>query len=114
MFVTPAHAQTAGSPAAANGLIPAITSFAPIILIMVIFYFLLFRPQAQQAKRHREAVAAVKKGDTVVTGGGIVGKVTRVDEAEVEVEIAANTRIRVIKATLAEVRPLGSAKPAND
>jgi preprotein translocase subunit YajC len=65
-------------------------------------------------KEHRATVDAVKKGDTVITGGGVVGRVTKVDEAELEIEIAPNVRVKVIKATISDVRPAGSGKPAND
>jgi len=86
----------------------------PILLMIVIFYFLLFRPQQQRMKTHREMVANIRRGDTVVTGGGIVGKVSRVkdDSAEVEVEIAENTRIRIMRATITEVR--AKNEPVND
>ena len=84
---------------------------APLLLIFVIFYFLLIRPQQRRLKAHQALIASVKKSDTVVTGGGLVGKVTRVDEAEVEVELAPNVRVKALKATLTEVR---GAKPAND
>jgi preprotein translocase subunit YajC len=80
----------------------------PILLMFVIFYFLLLRPQQQRVKAHREMVANIRRGDTVVTGGGIVGKVTKVrDDNEIEVEIAENTRVRVIKGTVTEVRVKG-------
>jgi preprotein translocase subunit YajC len=80
----------------------------PILLMFVIFYFLLLRPQQQRAKTHREMVANIRRGDTVVTAGGIVGKVTKVrDDNEIEVEIADNTRVRVIKGTVSEVRVKG-------
>ena len=80
----------------------------PILLMFVIFYFLLFRPQQQRAKQHREMVSNIRRGDTVVTSGGIIGKVTRVkDDNEIEVEIAENTRVRVVKATVADVRAKG-------
>ena len=80
----------------------------PILLMFVIFYFLLFRPQQQRAKQHREMVNNIRRGDTVVTSGGIIGKVTRVrDDNEIEVEIADQTRVRVVKATIAEVRAKG-------
>jgi preprotein translocase subunit YajC len=65
-------------------------------------------------KEQQAQIAAVKKGDTVTTAGGIVGKVTRVEDSHVEVEIAPNTKVRVVKATLAAIQPLGGAKPAND
>ena len=86
----------------------------PILLMIVIFYFLLFRPQQQRMKQHREMVSNIRRGDTVVTSGGIVGKVYRVkeDSAEIEIEIAENTRVRVIRSTIAEVRAKG--EPAKD
>jgi preprotein translocase subunit YajC len=73
----------------------------------------VLRPQQQQVKKLRQKIAEVKRNDIVVTGGGIVGKVTKVDESEVEVEIAQGVRIRAVRATLSDVRPL-NAKPAND
>ena len=80
----------------------------PILLMFVIFYMLLLRPQQQRAKAHKEMVANIRRGDTVVTSGGIIGKVTKVkDDGEIEVEIADNTRVRVIKGTVAEVRVKG-------
>lgn len=84
--------------------------FVPVI---VLFYFMLIRPQAQQAKRHREMIAAVKRGDTVVMSNGMVGKVTRVETDEAMVEIAQGVNVRVIKAMIAEVRDR-TAIAAND
>ncbi|HZF42976.1 MAG TPA: preprotein translocase subunit YajC [Sphingomonadaceae bacterium] len=112
MFATPAFAQTA-APAASASPAGFIVQMAPLLLIFVIFYFLLIRPQQRRLKAHQAMIGAVKKNDTVVTGGGLIGKVTRVDEAEVEVEIAPNVRVKALKGTLTEVRPHG-AKPAND
>ena len=101
MFISPAYAQTSGG---GDFLI----QLAPILLIFVIFYLLLLRPQQQKVKQHREMVANLRRGDTVVTAGGIVGKVTKVrDEQEIEVEIADNTRVRVVRGTVAEVRTRG-------
>ena len=77
------------------------------------FYFLVLRPQAKRQKEFQARIGAVKKGDAVVTAGGIVGRVTRVEDLHVEVEIAPNTRVRVVKSTLAEVTN-PNAKPAND
>jgi preprotein translocase subunit YajC len=103
MFHSPAFAQ--GGPAGGSDFL---VQLIPILLMFVIFYFLLFRPQQQRAKQHREMVSNIRRGDTVVTSGGIIGKVTKVkDENEIEVEIAENTRIRVIKGTVAEVRARG-------
>lgn len=111
MFITPAYAQAASG--AAQGGAASFLGFLPLLLVFVVFYFLMIRPQQRRVKALQTAIAAVKKGDTVVTAGGIVGKVTRVEDAQVEVEIAPNTRVRVVKATLSEiVNP--AAKPAND
>jgi len=103
------------SPAASGATsgMDSLIGFAPLLLVFVIMYLLVLRPQQQQVKALRRKVADVKRNDTVVTGGGIVGKVTKVDEAEVEIEIAQGVRIKVVRATLADVRPL-NAKPAND
>jgi len=78
----------------------------PILLMIVIFYFLLFRPQQERVKAHRAMVENIRRGDTVVTQGGLIGKVTRVKdgEGEVEVELNENNRVRVVRATIAEVR----------
>jgi len=103
MLISPAYAQ--GAPGAGGDFF---IQLVPILLMFVIFYFLLFRPQQQRAKMHREMVANIKRGDTVVTSGGIVGLVTKVkDDGEIEVEIAKDTRVRVIKGTVAEVRVKG-------
>ena len=102
MLISPAYAQ------AASGGSDFLIQLMPILLMFVIFYMLLLRPQQQRAKAHREMVANIRRGDTVVTSGGIVGKVTKVkDDGEIEVEIAENTRVRVIKGTVAEVRVKG-------
>lgn len=116
MFATPAFAQAApaaGNAAAAGGM-AGLIAFVPYLFIFVIFYVLLIRPQQQRVKAHRAMVEAVAKGDEVVTAGGLVGKVTRVMDAEAEVEIATGVKVRVIKATLAEVRGKGMPAPAND
>ncbi|KTT72913.1 preprotein translocase subunit YajC [Sphingomonas endophytica] len=112
MLISPAYAQTASGAAQGGGLAGFI-SLAPLLLVFVVFYFLMIRPQQRRMKTLQSAIANVKKGDSVITAGGLVGKVTKVEDAFVEVEIAANTRVRVVKATLSEVTPLGG-KPAND
>ena len=114
MFASPALAQAAGAAAPVGGIAALLVQVAPLALIFGIFYLLLIRPQQTRAKQQRAAIDAVRKGDTVVTAGGVIGKVTKVDEGEVEVEIANGVRVRVIKATLGEVRPLAGTKPAND
>ncbi|MDJ0977136.1 MAG: preprotein translocase subunit YajC [Erythrobacter sp.] len=92
---------------------PAWLTFMPIIGMVVIFYFLLFRPQMRQQKEHREKIAAVKKGDQVVTAGGLVGKVAKVDDEYVEIDIAKDVRVKAIKQTIGDIIPPGG-KPAND
>ena len=109
MFISPAYAQ--GS--APSGGASAFMSFAPLVLIFVIFYFLLIRPQQKRMKAHQAMIASAKPRDTVVTNGGLVGKVTKVDEHELEIEIAQGVKVRVIKSMLADIRPHGS-KAAND
>ena len=91
----------------------AIAQFLPLILIFAIMYFLVLRPQQRRVKEHREMVTNVRRGDVVVTAGGLVGKVTKVDEGEITVEIAENVRVRVVKSTLAEVRSKSEPVPAN-
>jgi preprotein translocase subunit YajC len=99
--------------AGASSGMAGLLSFAPFILIFIIMYVLLIRPQQQSVKRQRQKVEAVKKGDEVVTGGGHIGKVTKVSGDEVEVEFASGQRHRVVKAMLSDVRPTGT-KAAND
>lgn len=99
MFFTPALAADAGA-SAGGGL----ASFVPIILIFVIFYFLLIRPQQKKMKQHQEMVSAVQKGDEVITGGGIYGKVTKVvDEHYAMIQISPESEIKVLKSTLSDV-----------
>jgi preprotein translocase subunit YajC len=102
------------SAAAAQGAAPAWTGFLPIIGMVAIFWFLIIRPQMRQQKAQRDKIAGVKKGDQVVTGGGIAGKVIKIiDDNFVEVEIAQGVRVKVAKSTLADIMPPGG-KPAND
>jgi preprotein translocase subunit YajC len=111
MFASPAHAATGG--AASGGTTAFLVQIFPLILIFVIFYFLLIRPQQRRVKQHQEMVGAVKPRDTAVTNGGLIGKVTKVDENEIELEVAQGVRVRVVKSMLSDIRPHGS-KPAND
>jgi preprotein translocase subunit YajC len=99
MWVTPAYAQTTGGGA---GIVEMLL---PFVLIFIIMYFLILRPQRQQAKRREEMLKAIRRGDTVVTNGGIVGKVTKVvDDHEVELQIAEGVRVRAMRGLIAEVR----------
>jgi preprotein translocase subunit YajC len=97
----------------AGGAAQLLVGIAPWLLIFVIFYILMIRPQQRRVKEHQTAIAAVKKGDDVITGGGIRGRVTKVSDDEAEVEIAQGVKIRVIKSTLTQVLS-STSKPAND
>ena len=104
------QAAPAGGPGGTVGILMGI---APWLLIFVIFYFLMIRPQQQRVKQHQAAINAVKKGDEVITGGGIRGRVTKVSDDEAEVEIAQGVKIRVIKSTISQVLTPNTT-PAND
>ncbi len=109
MFVTDAYAQAGGGGAEPNFL----ASMLPLILIFVIFYFLLIRPQQKRAKSHRQMVENLRRGDQVVTAGGVVAKVTKVGEGdEIEVEISRDVKVKVIRSTISVV--LSKTEPAND
>jgi preprotein translocase subunit YajC len=112
MLATPAFAQTAATTSAAGG--GTMFLLLQFVLIGIIFWFFLIRPQQRRAKEHRALIDSVKKGDTVITAGGIYGKVSKVDTNVVELEIASGVRIKVVKSTLTDVQPLGGAKAAND
>ena len=90
---------------------PFISTMFPLLMLFGIFYFLLIRPQQQRMKAHQQLVESVKRGDTVVTAGGLIGKVAKVkDDGEIMVEIADNVQVRVLKSTLSEVRSRGGEK----
>jgi preprotein translocase subunit YajC len=111
MFESPAYAASGAS--AAGGAGGFFITIFPLLLIFVIFYFLLIRPQQRRMKQHQDMVAAVKLRDTAITTGGLIGKVTKVDDAEVELEVAPGVKVRIVKSMLSDVRPYG-AKAAND
>ncbi len=114
MLISPAYAQAATTAAQPDGMSAFLVQMMPLLLIFIVFWFLIFRPQQQRAKQHRAKLDAVKRGDQVVTGGGLIGKVTKVDGDSVEVELAQNVRVKAVKATLTDVVAPTSAKPAND
>jgi len=113
MFATPAFAQTAAG-AATGGPQDMLIQFLPLIALVVLFYFLMIRPQQRRMKTHQQAIAAIKRGDTVVLPSGVIGKVVRVEDAEVGVEIATGVTVKVVKAMVSEVRTRGEPAPAND
>jgi preprotein translocase subunit YajC len=112
MFITPAFAQ--GGPFGLSGDSSSmIVQFMPLILIIVIMYFLILRPQQRRAKQHQDMVKALRRGDSVVTNGGLVGKVTKVvDDDQVEVEIADGVRVRQMRSMISEVR--AKSEPVKD
>ena len=102
------------APAAQPGAFAAyLFQFLPIIFIFLIFWVLWLRPQQRSVRDHQARIAAVKKGDDVITGGGIRGRVTKVSDDEAEVEIAQGVKIRVVKSTISDVLTK-TTKPAND
>ena len=113
MFASTAMAQTT-TPAAGGDLSSQIIGFLPIIGIFVLMYFLMIRPQQRRMKQHQEMVSQLKRGDTVVLSSGVVGKVTKVEDAEATVEIAQGVAVKVVKSMVSEVRTRGEPAPAND
>lgn len=101
MFVTPAYAQTgAGGP-------DIFVSILPFILIFVVMYFLIIRPQRTQMKKRAEMLAAVRRGDTVITGGGLIGKVTKASDDELEIDLGNGVTVKALRGTIADVRVKG-------
>lgn len=108
MWISTAYAQAAGPFGGGGNML---STFLPLILIFVVFWFFLIRPQQKRAKEHREMLAAVRRGDQVVTGGGMVGKVTKVvDDNYLQVELAENVRVKVVRGTITDV--LSKTEPA--
>ena len=111
MFISEAFAQAA--PAAAPGGESTLLTMLPLVLMFVVLYFVMIRPQMKRQKEHKQKVAAMKKGDQVVTAGGLVGKVVKVDDVYVELDLGTNVRVKAIKATIGDIIPPGGT-PAND
>ena len=111
MLISPAYAQAGGAPAGFD-----LISLMPLVLIFVVFYFLLIRPQQKKMKTHREMIGALKRGDKVLTGGGIIGTVVKVEDGELLVEVAKDVRVRVARGTISDVLSKpgagGGAEPA--
>ena len=114
IFATPAYAQTAAGGAGPGGFdISQLSQFGLPVMLVVLFYFMILRPQQQKQKAHQAMIMAVKRGDTVVMSSGMIGKITKVEETEVQVEIATGVVVKVVKATLSDVRTRGEPA-AND
>ncbi len=113
MFATPAFAQTAAG-AAAGGPQDMLIQFLPLVGLVVLFYFLMIRPQQRRMKQHQQMITNLKRNDVVVLSSGVIGKVVRVEDKEVGLEIAQGVTIKVVKGMIAEVRVRGEPAPAND
>ena len=111
-FAGGAYAQDAGVPAG-GGMMEILTSLMPILLLVVIFWLLIFRPQQKRMKAQQAMLAAIRRGDTVVTSGGIIGKVTKaVDGEDLEVEISPGVKVKLLRGMISDVR--SKAEPVND
>ena len=111
---SPLIALSAAAAAAAPAGPPAWLQFLPLVAMGAIFWFLIIRPQMRRQKDHQTKVAGLKKGDQVVTAGGLIAKVLRVDEHYVDLELAPNVKVKAVKSTIGDIVPPGSTQPAND
>jgi preprotein translocase subunit YajC len=114
MFATPAYAQALGGAAGGGGPQEMLIQFLPLIGLVVLFYFLMIRPQQRRMKAHQTMLAGLKRGDNVVLSSGVHGKIVRVEDADVGVEIATGVTVKVRKAMITEVQARGAPAPAND
>jgi preprotein translocase subunit YajC len=113
MFSTPAYAQAAGAAVGSNPQ-DMLIQFLPLIGLVVLFYFLMIRPQQRRMKQHQALLAAIKRGDTVVLSSGVIGKIVRVEDKEVGVEIATGVTVKVRKSMISDVSARGEPAAAND
>ena len=110
MLISSAFAQTAPAAAAGGDMMSTLTGMLPLVLMFVVLYFIMIRPQMKRQKEHRAMVQALAKGDEVVIGGGMLGRVTRLSEQYLHVEIANNVEVQVQRAAVLQVLPKGSFK----
>ncbi len=110
MLISSAFAQTAPAAAAGGDMMSTLTGMLPLVLMFVVLYFIMIRPQMKRQKEHRAMVEAIAKGDEVVIGGGMLGRVTRLSEQYLHVEIANNVEVQVQRAAVLQVLPKGSLK----
>jgi len=114
MFIAQAYAAAPATAPTGDLTTSLIGQIVPILIIGVVFYFLLIRPQQQRMKAHQSMIAGVKRGDVVVTSGGLIGKVRAVQDDELRLELAPNVEVQVVRSTLSEVRTRGEPVAAND
>ena len=110
VFISSAFAQTAPAAAAGGDMMSTLTGMLPLVLMFVVLYFIMIRPQMKRQKEHRAMVQAIAKGDEVVIGGGMLGRVTRLSEQYLHVEIASGVEVQVQRAAVLQVLPKGSLK----
>jgi preprotein translocase subunit YajC len=111
VFISSAFAQTAPAAAAGGGdLMSSLTGMLPLVLMFVVLYFVMIRPQMKRQKEHRAMIDALAKGDEVATAGGIIGKVTRLSEGFLHIEIASNVEVQIQRSAVVQVLPKGTAK----
>ena len=106
--------STLSAVAANAGQPPAWMSFLPLVAMGFIFWFLILRPQMRQQKEHKAKIAAMKKGDMVVTAGGLIGKVVKLDDHYAELELGPNVKVKAVRATIGDIVPPAGSAPAND
>ncbi|AVS76061.1 MULTISPECIES: preprotein translocase subunit YajC [Paracidovorax] len=110
MFISSAFAQTAPAAAPAGGMMSSLTSMLPLVLMFVVLYFIMIRPQMKRQKEHRAMIDAIAKGDEVATAGGILGRVTRLSEGFLHIEIASGVEVQVQRSAVSQVLPKGTVK----
>ena len=114
LFISEAYAQAPGAAPAGDPTTGLLMQIAPLVLIFIVFYFLMIRPQQRARQQHQQTLTALKRGDIIVTAGGLIGKVRAVADDEVRVELAPNVEVRVVRQTISEVRSKTEPAPAND
>lgn len=110
MFISSAFAQTAPAAAAGGDMQSSLMSMLPLVLMFVVLYFVMIRPQMKKQKEHRAMIDALAKGDEVVTGGGLLGKVSKLSESTVSLEVAAGVEIQIQRSAVVQILPKGSVK----
>ncbi len=110
MFISSAFAQTAPAAAPAGGMMSSLTGMLPLVLMFVVLYFIMIRPQMKRQKEHRAMIDAIAKGDEVATAGGIVGRVTRLSEGFLHIEIASGVEVQIQRSAVSQVLPKGTVK----
>ncbi|MDO8719250.1 MAG: preprotein translocase subunit YajC [Polaromonas sp.] len=112
MFISSAFAQTAPAAAAEGGMLSSLTSMAPLVLMFVVLYFVMIRPQMKKQKEHRAMIEALAKGDEVATAGGLLGKVTKLSEGYLSLEIAPGVEVQLQRSAIVQVLPKGAINTA--